>query len=98
MAHTTGPWEVCNNTIRTADEVDGPRIGIAEVWDTRVYDNDRDVSADNARLIAAATELLRDLKEAVAWWESDLSKGDNSDCTPSWVDNARATIAKAVRS
>ena len=42
----------------------------------------------NARLIAAAPELLEALRAAVADWDEEVSRGR-------WLDAARAAIAKA---
>ena len=71
--HTPGPWENING---------------------KVYGNNRrtliaDTTGPNARLIAAAPELLETLEEVYNWCYPSESK---------WIDKARAAIAKATGS
>jgi len=95
--HTPGPWYVAQN-----DEmfhIIGPakncnRNGIENEWDVALVEDDftdarpREERAANARLIAAAPDLLAALKSMVACVEIIGSPvGD--------MDNARAVIAKA---
>ena len=99
MRHTPGPWSwdqgdvgqdysVPYCTVSSADE-----IVIAEVNDRF----DRDIGRANARLIAAAPDLLEKLER----FEQELASFEES-CmlpTPLWIqhnlDSVRAVLAKA---
>jgi hypothetical protein len=88
MTHTLGPWYVNGDCIE-ADGPDGPRdITVAVATATRRgYDDTAD-----ARLIAAAPELLRELKYLVEEFAEAV------DWVPEYVamtDRAKAAIAKA---
>lgn len=64
--HTPGPWEQIHSVVRKADALSGttPTIAICDfVWGSRVAEA-------NARLIAAAPDLLAALKR-LAEWEAD---------------------------
>lgn len=57
--HTKGPWEACGHLIRTARTADDRRgIGIGEAFVTNPN------RADDARLMAASTDLLEAAKAA----------------------------------
>lgn len=96
---TPGPWTLGHRNIAKCDgfrfhrfPISGSGQAIASVWDGSA---DRDLGFGNgeanARLIAAAPELLAALQFAVdteqAGWEGEEE--------PSWMKVARATIAKA---
>lgn len=103
--HTPGPWKVCEvalndywivgSTIGAADPRDGRRI-----CDVAILNNDKEA---NARLIAAAPELL----EALTYLERELSAGALTlynqkailECDRDWLLNqasrAKAALAKA---
>ena len=102
MAHTPGPWEV--ETVKTSIGICHkigrfPSNGISEITHACIYvDGGRigeifnDVEKElfsNARLIAAAPDLLEALKSAIktAEFERHPHRG--------WQDEARAAIAKA---
>jgi hypothetical protein len=96
MAHTTGPWAYDGDS----QEVYGTAEKYGSGWIARVVGNDSDgrpfpdeERLANARLIAAAPELLAALRKAVAALEildedSDVAGWRNLDAT--YVD---ATIA-----
>jgi hypothetical protein len=84
--HTPGPWSSNHLTSAPLKEwslkVKKGRRVIAEV----PYQDY--MTWTNARLIAAAPDLLEALKAAVADWDTEVSRGR-------WLDAARAAIAKA---
>lgn len=86
--HTPGPWFV------------------GETWKLRppIYCNTGEIcttehgqedSRANARLIAAAPELLEALKELVEWAMDAATELDIPTHSPSCISKARAAIAKA---
>jgi hypothetical protein len=82
--HTPGPWKTNGDPyVSTAD---GKR-SIA-FCDTRQAHEDR----ANARLIAAAPDLLEALKDIVGFWDSIVP----TDAVNQMHINARAAIAKAT--
>ena len=84
--HTPGPWSSNHLTSAPLKEwslkVKKGRRVIAEVpyQDYTTW--------TNARLIAAAPDLLEALRAAVADWDEEVSRGR-------WLDAARAAIKKA---
>ena len=85
--HTPGPWHVDLYDATGVDDVDGYRIAI-----TGFGEDDTDQA--NARLIAAAPDMLAALRELVR-------KADFGEPVPDWLnvwDEARAAIAKATES
>ncbi|TGE04606.1 hypothetical protein [Hymenobacter fodinae] len=98
MNHTPGPWktlaEECDKPyIRVRGGRLGSRYKIANVI-TPVYDGSTQREADetraNARLIAAAPDLLEALKKVSTFWNED---NPNADCP---YDDVDAAIAKAT--
>lgn len=79
--HTPGPWHIGSNMILKI--INGSYFSIAEVndWD--------DETVPNARLIAAAPDLLEALEIIVA------TEHERHGYNPFWTDQARAAIAKA---
>lgn len=76
--HTKGPWTVKPKGVYGHDE-NGSDLLIAVTRQPNGFQDsigsvlpDYDVDEANARLIAAAPELLEALKTAVAGWESDI--------------------------
>ena len=94
-AHTPGPWSV-DRLGKVRCQVDGGRGFIADPGDGRYYNSiprDAEISLANARLIAAAPDLLTALEGLVAYADH-YTTTDHGDCTcPHCV--ARAAIAKA---
>lgn len=83
MAHTPGPWDYQNDTIASTHG------DIARVH----YQSSRDKKGwDDRPLIAAAPELLEELKHMVSIWEDAI--GYEKAYMP-MADAARAAIAKA---
>lgn len=88
MTHTPGPWSYIGNgdVVAKSDKYCGGEKDIASVFLTV---NDEDEA--NARLIAAAPDLLEALK--------DMLDGHEDACTgygEGAADKARAAIAKAT--
>jgi hypothetical protein len=78
--HTPGPWKVSHlNAGQVMTSTDGYDASI------RCYGSD---GYANARLIAAAPELLSRLKTAMAYMEAKSEQ-------PDWVSETRTIIAKA---
>ena len=93
--HTAGPW-----WIDTAEDVDLPNhVGISAdehgllaqvVW--RMEDDERTPQCEaNARLIAAAPDLL----EVLEWFMPFIESEQDDERQAPWVEKARATITKA---
>lgn len=85
QAHTPGPWHVVG-------EVDAMYSNIQVLAEDNAFivrvNSSNHSNKANARLIAAAPELLASLKEMVEWcvWNTD------------YLARAKAAIAKAVQS
>jgi hypothetical protein len=93
--HTPGPWEAKNNgTHWNNKEIDNWII---------TYGNDDEQIVDhvyeeaNARLIAAAPELLAACEEFERWHEVVSSDSYHSEWTQALAQKMRAAIAKARR-
>lgn len=93
--HTPGPWHVFDNrTDKSFDRYDVARIGVGSKLDSDVANcygfaserTDEEVLA-NARLIAAAPDMLAALQEIVA--RNEIQHWFN-------LDQARAAIARAT--
>lgn len=84
--HTPGPWSIHRERIIFAE--DG--YAIADV--TTYHGKRQEQTQANARLIAAAPELLGELKRAVAMIEEARSRGSKQIVPASM----RAAIAKAT--
>lgn len=86
--HTPGPWvKDRHGQLRSPQ---GKQVG---VWDAGIAWVQRDEESEaNARLIAAAPDLLEALKQAVDREEYGKEEGDE---VPQWLLDARAAIAKA---
>ena len=82
--HTPGPWKATEKTV-TAPETED-RLGL----DVRIYGGNGKDNRANARLIAAAPDLLEALQAFVKYAD------DVSDDSPE-LDRARAAITKATR-
>ena len=88
--HTPGPWQIGKNFGSVV--CDTPVPGISGSDDTEYYGGHliaESVTEANARLIAAAPELLEALKELMV-------AADRVSAEPvTWLGKARAAIAKA---
>lgn len=84
--HTLGQWRTEGCTIYAGE------TRVAQTWDADFGGLPTPTMEANARLIAAAPELLKALNEILQWWmESD--GGD--DMPTDLFDQAHAAIAKA---
>lgn len=99
-AHTPGPWTVGDGHIWHIDEATGMGYRFKPIefaggclaW---VADDDGDAEAEpNARLIAAAPELLKELKEFVDRW-TKYDRPPTGDDLAVYIRCARKAIAKA---
>ena len=91
--HTPGPWATDQKEHDEPHQnirVQAGKRGICLVWmdDAPVRDYNAEQRA-NARLIAAAPDLLEALKAMLTNWEEDSAYGSDA------ADKARAAIAKA---
>lgn len=86
--HTPGPWEAIGNLVRSpaAKEL-GSGVMLAECADRWFQKVNSDEAKANARLIAAAPELLEALNDLL----------EQSGIDGLWADKARAAIAKATQ-
>lgn len=88
-AHTPGPWMLAMHPgMPFIHANDNTESGIAEIFDSDFIDSD--TKEANARLIAAAPDLLAALEQALA--ESGC---DGDLCMHQWHDAARAATARA---
>ena len=93
MAHTPGPW-----TTERAEESDryaleGPEYSVARV---EMFGRMQEWPA-NARLIAAAPDLLDALKAAVLRVTLANAEGEGDPILSAWLPDALAAIAKAEK-
>ena len=91
--HTPGPWEV-DQIDQSTIQIKAAGVIVAEVCSGSTFTRLSDEQQANARLIAAAPELLASLREALKVVDAyrRVSGGDG-DIT---AMNARAAIAKAT--
>lgn len=91
--HTKGPWKTEKNGVHSwhIAAINSPvNNDWIEVWSPSANCGDEETMEANARLIAAAPELLEALAELADY--VDERTGDNECRT---LENARAAIAKA---
>ena len=105
MAHTPGPWDLDDDTM----EVFSSAIGQESGWIASVIGNDgngrplpQEEIASNARLIAAAPEMLSVLRtalnELVCLYEEVYPDDESDNDTTAAIDAITDVIAKAERS
>lgn len=88
--HTPGPWETDRNNVHSGQIATIHHClnnDWVEVWSPN-WPADEDEQEANARLIAAAPELLEALEGFVACWDACASPVE-------FAEKARAAIAKA---
>lgn len=94
--HTPGPWRVAGKQSGIIVAPDGRgtvQIGrVGDFRDAELLRFERDRWSADARLIAAAPELLESLMAMVRDFGSDQEDMDGADV----IDRARAAIAKAT--
>ena len=98
--HVPAPWEIskfCNDlggkggiAIDAIDPVDGKNFEVCEVWGINTDNELDDRSRANAKLIAAAPELLKALQYAIKQERGDVG------CVRDWKFVAEEAIAKAI--
>ena len=84
--HTPGPWEAISNLVRTRCTSDGNGGFLIAECPPNIGDR-----LENARLIAAAPDMLKALQEIVA-----AADGDGWSQLDATLAKARAAIAKAT--
>lgn len=100
--HTPGPWRVSEQSptiikqdMRMIGNESGVLIGSASGYTGSGFFPTDEEAVANARLIAAAPELLEALEEVMSMLGSELVKDTLG---YEWHDKARAAIAKATGS
>lgn len=93
--HTPGPWEVSKEWDGTSIKA-GPFHVTHTIQSCGFHSDEEDkvVTQANARLIAAAPELLEALQSAVQWGAP--FKDAPSDARPDWFSLANTAIKKAT--
>lgn len=95
--HTPGPWTVQRYSNYNGFSIWAPNIGcVAERW-CPSEDTETPFEA-NARLIAAAPDLLNSLQELMAWLKSGtaLENGAKCETKTEALDQAEQAIYKAL--
>lgn len=90
MSHTSGPWEACSNLVRTTRGPDGCGGFLIAECPANVGDR-----VENARLIAAAPDLLDALRACIADADGYEARTGRA-LVGGWPAKARAAIAKAA--
>lgn len=93
-AHTPGPWEVAYLDHAEQRVVRAEHYEVCTCWHHSVGSIEKEMEA-NARLIAAAPELMEALKEVMSWtrnWDVQFLEDDE---WPETEEKVRAAIAKA---
>ena len=88
--HTAGPWKVFEDTIQT-----GPRLFSTKIAEVCTQNENKDHWKANARLIAAAPELLemvKNLKMVLAGYMADSEVAMSTDYT--LLEQADKLVAK----
>lgn len=89
--HIVGPWINDCGSIKAIDH--GKRFTIASVKSQKLTDEG---NVANAKLIAAAPDLLKALKDIMWWWmEAPALQEDDDDMPAGMFDAAMHAIAKA---
>lgn len=91
--HTPGPWEASAGDVY-AEPTSGFPMKVAAAFAQRGDVVQMEQVAANARLIAAAPELLEALEAAIKW-AAPMAEAP-VEARPEWFDKCRAAIAKAT--
>lgn len=102
MTYTPGPWHFVYGAVYTTPdgrEDGGARIALADREEPRTSPAERDA---NARLTAAAPELLEALRDVLGWYETQavayaLAAEGAMSSYHKTLRHAHAAIAKATR-
>lgn len=94
--HTPGPWRPNGNTVEIANGM-ALRVATCTPIGTGYASKGREESRANARLIAAAPDLLEELKNCISLLESLRGSEANEDgMIDHQISEARAAISKAA--
>lgn len=88
--HTPGPWHVDPSWGPSEEHPEWAAINIGESWRSA----SGHIGSANARLIAAAPDMLHALNLALEYWQDRQQRYKNR--APVWVQEARDAIAKAT--
>lgn len=93
-AHTSGPWAVLLNPM-SSDSITAADCRICDMpgWDAEYVDEE----IANARLIAAAPDLLEELDNCLDLLNTCFPDAAVDSCIGAAIIKARAAIAKATR-
>jgi len=98
MPHAPGPWAVYDRKTIISESSDSSGDIIAEIWETDDQDWDETVVAANARLIAAAPELLEACRLLMR--AEPMQQGERNGAImgriSTAIDAARAALEKAT--
>ena len=89
--HTQGPWTQSKIVPTAVDDA------LNFIVDCRVIDDDIETAIANARLIAAAPDLLGELENCLDLLVTCFSDSPVDSCMGVAITKARAAIAKATR-
>jgi len=100
VQHTAGPWEIDGNIAVRSSGPNGRQVCLCEITVRgRQYNETYDEAEANARLIAAAPDLLEALTDALFLMELSETREhpswDRTAAPASAIGKARAAIAKA---
>ena len=87
--HTPGPWTHYYHTTDLALIVGSARDGIARILPS----GNREKDTANAKLIAAAPDLLAALNRLLRAFEADVEQVPSMDIVTSWETNSQAVQA-----
>ena len=97
ITHTKGPWEVGDGSWKSGHvDINAKTHGSLAVVVTFVDDEPYAEGLANARLIAAAPDLLASLKVMTKAFESNLANHENTDWFEEW-NTAMSAITKATK-
>ncbi len=94
MKHTPGPWQVNHNDPLHVCDADGESRGCSPIAFVQVANDGRWAARANARLIAAAPDLLEALQSVLFTLEQE---GDSSVIAPAYRAHLAAEIRAAIR-
>jgi hypothetical protein len=97
MSHTPGPWEFVKDLWNSEEHSEDSPGSIWDIEDQMFIATIEylDEVEDNARLIAAAPDLLDALKHIEEYWNRDQNETAMADALWHIIETAQAAIAKA---
>lgn len=93
--HTPGPWHAKELSEPMGIEISNAATGAHVCYVRDLFGDVDDVQRVNARLIAAAPDLLAELQSFVDRW-GKYPKPPTGDDLKIYLDNARAAVARAT--